>query len=89
MLATADRHLVDHLRRTNALSEAQAAKVAEEVRAYFAEPLETFVRRRHQELQAEGRRNAEAFGTIRAELEGRLVPAPALSERQLRRLVYG
>jgi hypothetical protein len=47
------------------------------------------VRRRHRELQAAGRTNAEIFGRIAAELAGRPVAAPALSERQLRRIVYG
>lgn len=86
---TIDGELVTHLRRTNALSDAQAAKVAEEVRAYFSEPVEAFVRRRHHQLQSAGLRNAEVFGRIQSELAGRLVPAPALTERQLRRLVYG
>jgi len=47
------------------------------------------VRRRHAELQGEGRKNPEIFPLIAAELRGRLVAAPVLSERQLRRIVYG
>ena len=48
-----------------------------------------FVRRRHRELAARGLTNDRIFAAIAAELPARLFPAPGLSVRQLRRLVYG
>jgi hypothetical protein len=84
-----DGELVAHLVRTTGLPTGVAARVVEEVVAFFGETSEAFVRRRHRELQAAGRTNAEIFGRIAAELAGRPVAAPALSERQLRRIVYG
>ncbi len=84
-----DIALVDHLRATTGLSEAEAARVVDEVVAFYAEPLETFVRRRHAELKLRGAKNPEIFAQIADELASRVVAAPPLTERQLRRLVYG
>jgi hypothetical protein len=81
--------LVDHLVRTTQLPAGIAARVVDDVVAYFDEPVEAFVRRRHRELQAAGRSNAEIFDRVAAELTARPVAAPRLSARQLRRLVYG
>jgi hypothetical protein len=81
--------LVGHLARTTELSPAAAHKVVEDVVAYFSEPVEAVVRRRHRELQAAGLANPDIFERIAAELAARPVAAPALSARQIRRLVYG
>lgn len=84
-----DPELVARVAGSAGLSEAEAARVIGDVLAHFREPVEDYVRRRHAELQLYGTRNAEAFRVIRTELEQRLVAAPHLSERQLRRLIYG
>ena len=47
------------------------------------------MRRRHAELKTHGARNPEIFAHLAEELAHRVVAAPALSERQLRRIVYG
>lgn len=87
--AASDTDLVEHLRCTNAMTPSQAAKVAAELLAFYAETTEQFVRRRHRELQAAGGRNPDIFAAIASELEQRRVTPPRLSPRQLRRLVYG
>ena len=81
--------LVTHLVASTGMGRALAVRVLADVVAYFSETTEGFVRRRHRELQAEGRANAEIFGRIGAELAARPVAPPALSARQLRRIVYG
>jgi polyhydroxyalkanoate synthesis regulator phasin len=81
--------LVDHVVRTTLLPAATARRVVDEVVAYFHESTEEVVRRRHRELQAAGESNTEIFRIIATELEDRPVVAPALSERQIRRLIYG
>lgn len=81
--------LVDHLVRTTHLPGGVARRVVGDVIAYFSEPVEAVVRRRHRELQASGRTNSEIFEHIAAELAARPVAAPALTARQLRRIVYG
>ncbi len=74
---------------TTGLPPAEAARIVDDVLAFHAEPVEDVVRRRHAELRLHGARNAEIFARIRAELATRPVAAPDLSERQLRRIIYG
>jgi hypothetical protein len=81
--------LLDHLTRTSPLSRGEAARVVQDVLAYFDETAEEYVRRRHRELRAQGLVNAEIFERITADLRHRTVAPPQLSLRQLRRIVYG
>jgi hypothetical protein len=81
--------LLDHLVRSTALSRDQAMRVVAEVITYFDEPIETFVRRRHRELQTEGLANAAIYQRIRNDLKFWRVAAPETSERQIRRIIYG
>jgi hypothetical protein len=84
-----DRDLIARVAGSTGLSEAESARVIGDVLAHYAEPVDEFVRRRHASLQLHGVRNPEIYRTIAAELAQRLVAAPALSERQLRRIIYG
>ena len=65
------------------------ARVVADVVAYFGETTEEFVRRRHRELQARDRRNDEIWPRIAAELAARVVGPGDVSQRRLRRIVYG
>lgn len=84
-----DTELVQRVASSTGLSPAVAARVVDDVLAFHREPVEDYVRRRHAHLQTYGAKNAEIFATVAAELRGRLVAAPELTERQLRRIVYG
>lgn len=84
-----DRGLVGHLVATTGMSEAEASRVVEDVVAYLSETVEDYVRRRHAEMKTYGAKNSEIFEQIAQELAGRVVAAPELTERQLRRIVYG
>ena len=84
-----DPDLVARICASTGLSAAEAARVIEDVVAFHAEPVEQYVRRRHTHLKTYGARNAEIFARIAEELPTRVVAAPPLSERQLRRIVYG
>lgn len=81
--------LLDHLQRTTRLSRTEAAHAVREVLAFFSESTEEFVTRRHGELQELNLDNAQIYGRIAGELRARRVAAPELSERQIRRLIYG
>ena len=74
---------------TTGLSEAEASRVVEDVVAFLSEPLEDYVRRRHAEMKIYGAKNTQIFERIATELAERVVAAPELTERQLRRIVYG
>jgi hypothetical protein len=81
--------IVAYLVRTTPLSQGQATRVVEDVLALLNETPDAFVRRRHLALQAEGLANAEIFARLLAELEQLRFRAPELSERQIRRIIYG
>ena len=81
--------LVRHVAASTGLTEATASRVVADIAAYFAETVEDFVRRRHGEMRLMHRKNDEIWPQIAAELADRRFGVPELSERQLRRIVYG
>jgi hypothetical protein len=87
--AVHDRDLIDRVAASSGLTPAEAARVVEDVLAWYREPVDDYVRRRHAYHKLYGRRNPEIFALIADELADRLVAAPSLTERQLRRIVYG
>ena len=84
-----EAELVDHVVAGTGLSPGEARRLIEDVVAFHAEPVEDYVRRRHRELKTYGAKNPEIYARIGAELRDRVVAAPGLSERQLRRIIYG
>jgi hypothetical protein len=87
--AMRDSELIDRVASSSGLTAAEAARVVEDVLAWYREPVADYVRRRHAHHKLYGKRNEEIFALIERELAGRLVAAPPLSQRQLRRMVYG
>lgn len=81
--------LVAHVVMSAGLSASEAARVIEDVVAFYSESAEAFVRRRHSELKTYGAKNPEIFARIGTELAGRVVAPAQFSERQLRRIIYG
>jgi hypothetical protein len=81
--------LARYLAASTGLPQSTAMRVIADVTTYFSETTEAFVRRRHAELRRGQRKNDEIWPVIAAELSQRRFAAPGLSERQLRRLVYG
>ena len=81
--------LLDHLSRRTTLGRRETLQLVGEVLAYFDEPVDVFVRRRHGELQRRGFLNSAIFEQIAQELQWWRVAAPMLTERQIRRLIYG
>ncbi|MCU1679276.1 MAG: hypothetical protein JWQ81_15 [Amycolatopsis sp.] len=78
-----------HIAASTGLPASTASRVVADVVAYFSETTDEFVRRRHAELQRRGHRNTLIWAVISAELAERPVGSPELTERQLRRIVYG
>jgi hypothetical protein len=87
--AVDDADIIDRVASSTGLPAGVAARVVDDVLAFYREGVEDYVRRRHARLQAYGKKNPEIFATIADELAGRVVAAPSLTERQLRRIVYG
>lgn len=84
-----EQMLVDRVVASTGLTPAEAARVIDDVLAFHHEPVEDYVRRRHAQLKTYGAKNEEIFARIAQELAGRVVAAPPLTERQLRRMIYG
>ena len=89
MRRSAPADLVRHITITTGLAPGVAERVVADVIAYFGETVEEFVRRRHGELHRRQYKNPEIWPLIASELAQRPVAAPGLSERQVRRMVYG
>jgi hypothetical protein len=81
--------LVERIVASTDLSPAEANRVVEDVLAWYAEPLLDYVRRRHAQLRLQGVRNPEIYRLLGAEIRRRPFAAPEVSERQLRRYIYG
>ena len=62
-----DSELVDHVTRSTGLSEAVAIRLVDDILAWYREDVESYVRRRHADLQLHGVRNAQAYEQIAAE----------------------
>jgi DNA-directed RNA polymerase subunit F len=87
--AVRDHDLIERVASSTGLTPAEAARVVEDVLAWYREPLQDYVRRRHAHHRLFGKRNPEIFALIADELAERLVAAPPVSQRQLRRIIYG
>jgi hypothetical protein len=81
--------LVTYLARSSRLPPEEARRVIETVLTFLNESVEEFVRRRHRALQAAGVPNPEIYLRVTTELSARRFRAPAFTERQIRRMIYG
>jgi len=89
MVTSTQQDLVWHLSRSTGLPTGTAERAVADVVAYFSDTVDGFVRRRHRELRAEHLANPAIWSQLGEEIGRRRFMAPELSERQLRRLVYG
>jgi hypothetical protein len=89
-VVAADRaEIVGRIVASTTLGQEGASRVLDDVIALLDETIEEFVARRHLELQRDGHRNEEIFGLLAQECASWRFRAPSLSQRQLRRIVYG
>ena len=79
----------DYLLRVVDLPEPLLDKIVGELRDHWSETAGDFARRRHKELQHQGVPNRLVYSQIARELVRRPVLSPSLSERQIRRIIYG
>jgi hypothetical protein len=87
---TYPQDLISNVAASTGLPEATASRVVADVAAYFGETVEQFVKRRHAELQDKGnKRNDDIWPQLAAELQARRFRVEDLTERQLRRIIYG
>ncbi|MBX2869502.1 MAG: hypothetical protein KTR18_12545 [Acidiferrobacterales bacterium] len=81
--------LIHHLCSHYGLTASIASNLITEVLAYHSQTHEEFIHQRHRELQETGVTNKNAFQLIQQDIRERRFPAPELTERQIRRILYG
>jgi len=81
--------LINYLTRLTGLPAGQCERLVQDILAQFDETVDQFVQRRHLELKARGYKNPAIYEQVLSEVASRRFVAPALSERQIRRLIYG
>jgi hypothetical protein len=81
--------LIAYLARSSRLNATEATRVVNEVLEFLGETPEDYIRRRHLRLQNQGLSNPEIFARLTQELQRWRFRAPQLSERQIRRVIYG
>jgi hypothetical protein len=79
------RHILD----TYNISEGDFGRLIEEFLEHFDSTLNDYVRSRHSELQKEGGRNTAIYRVLMREIEDRRFAAGPLTERKIRRIIYG
>src|ERR1700722_8446479 len=82
-------HLARYPAASTGLPQATAVRVVKDINAYYDETVEEYVRRRHTELKNKSRKNNVIWPEIAAEIAQRRFKAPDLTDRQLRRIIYG
>jgi hypothetical protein len=80
---------IQRLQALCGLPRTLAARAVSEVADAFMLTPEEYVTHRHAELQARGLDNTGIFRVLRTELAELRFKAPSLSDRQLRRRIYG
>lgn len=81
--------VIARVTRTTGIDEREARQIVAELLDHLSEPVERYVRRRHGELHEHGSTNDRIWPVLSEEITQRRFPARPLSERQLRRIVYG
>jgi hypothetical protein len=81
--------LQTHVAQTYGIPSAAFNRLYEEFAAFYDVTLEEFVRRRHLEMQKAGKRNREIYLALLREVRAMRFSVRDVSERQIRRLVYG
>lgn len=85
----APTELIEHLCRHSSLNSFDAARLIDEILAFYDESSTSFIQRRHHELQKSGLANAAIYKQIGEELEHHRFKVEPLTERQIRRTIYG
>ena len=71
------------------INEKDLARLLDDLAGAFNYTLDSFVQQRHLALQKEGHKNREIYQIIQDEVKSFRFVAPELSQRQIRRIIYG
>jgi hypothetical protein len=83
------RERLSYLEEKYGLDRDELGSLLEDLWTFTDETVEDFVSRRHGELQRGGLRNEAIYRRLAAEAAAGRFKGPALSLRQVRRIIYG
>jgi hypothetical protein len=89
MISDEKKKIAAYISRNYGLDATQAQKLVEELPLLFDFTVEHYIRNRHLSLQQQGQKNCGIYKTIAGELGSMVFSAEQLSERQIRRIIYG
>lgn len=78
-----------HLMRNYGFSDELIQQLWQDLLAFFVDNHEEYIRCRHLELQDQGMKNEQIYHVLRKEVLKMLFPGPKLTDRQIRRIIYG
>ena len=78
-----------YITATYALNENDFDRLLEDFNYYYTLELKEFIRTRHLELKTSGLKNSQIYKQLENEVQERRFKNEALSERQIRRVIYG
>lgn len=79
----------EYLRQQYDLTSPTVERLLSDLLEFLSQTPEDWVRQRHQELQDRGWPNSLIYRQILEDLPSHRFSSPALSERQIRRIIYG
>jgi hypothetical protein len=79
----------EYLEDQYSLSAENLDRLLEDIWAFTALSPQAFAVKRHTELKSLGRRNEAIYAELLSEIEGGRFQTQELSERQVRRMIYG
>jgi hypothetical protein len=78
-----------YITATYALNESDFDRLMEDLNYFYELELKAFIRIRHLELKSNGMKNDQIYQTLKLEINERRFKGETLSERQIRRIIYG
>ena len=84
-----DKRQKEYLETQYNLSSQELDVFLEDLFGFLQETPESFIRRRHRELQEKDWPNNRIYSQLNRELENRLFLSKKFTERQIRRIIYG
>lgn len=71
------------------LGESDFDRLLEDLNYFYELELKEFIRIRHLELKTNGLKNSQIYSYLKKEIKARRFKSAEISERQIRRIIYG
>lgn len=84
-----DQKIIQHLLSSYSLDESELLRLLDDLSGAFDCTVESYIQKRHLNLQREGKKNAEIYELLQKDIKAMRFQGPELSIRQIRRIIYG